>query len=256
MLNNVRASDASESRVRNLLKLTVWGLGTTFASTLGAAETTPAYNVIELQAEASQDVVNDLFQAVLYVETNDQDAARLATTLNTALNDALATAKGSSSVQTRSGGYQTFPIYDRNQRLSSWRGRAELRLESRDFVAASRLVAQLQARFEVASMTFTVSSSARATAMDALTAEALAAFRGRSEIIRKALGAQGYRLRQVSLNASGPGPQPRPFQVARAATAVPAPDLEGGTTRLVVAANGAIELQGVPETRPLPEKQP
>ena len=133
------------------------------AACLAQAQTPPpvSYNVVELQAEAQREVPNDLMQAVMFAELSDADPAKLASALNRAINAALATAKPVAGVTARSGGYQTFPVYDRSQRLTGWRGRAEVRLESRDFEAASSLIAQWQSTLQLASLSFGVSPEAR-----------------------------------------------------------------------------------------------
>ena len=87
-----------------------------FAGAQCFSQTLPAslgYNLVDLQAEVQREVQNDLLQAVLFVEANEVDPAHLASELNTALEDALAIAKKSASVTVRSGGYQTYPLYDR-----------------------------------------------------------------------------------------------------------------------------------------------
>ena len=109
-----------------------------------APATADRYNTIELQAEAQREVTNDLLNASLYVEVTDANAAQLANTLNRASNEALKIAANFKSVRVRSGGNNTYPVYDRNQKLTGWRGRAEIRLDSRDFQAAAGLVARLQ----------------------------------------------------------------------------------------------------------------
>lgn len=205
-----------------------------------------AYNLVDLQAEVQLEVPNDLLQAVLFVELNEVDPAHLASELNSALADALAIAKNSASVTARSGGYQTYPVYDRSQKLTAWRGRAEVRLESRDFESVATLIARLQAHMQVGSIAFSVSPDARNSAMDTLTAEAIAAFRSRSDIVRRALGAKAYKIRRIALNTQSTPPPPRPFQRAAgaiASEAIPAPGLEAGTSRVSVSASGTIEVE-------------
>ena len=43
------------------------------AAAVPAADATPRYNSVELQAEAQREVQNDLLNAVLYVELNDSN---------------------------------------------------------------------------------------------------------------------------------------------------------------------------------------
>lgn len=211
----------------------------------GAADESSRHNLVELQAEAQREVANDLLTATLYAELNDMDAARLAAALNTRTNEGLAAAKEYRTVRARSGGNQTYPVYDRNQRLTGWRGRAEIRIESRDFQAAGALIGKLQSGMQLGGINFGVSPEARQKAQDELIAEAIAAFRARGEIVKTALGGRGYKIRRMAVNTGGGSPQPRPVFAARAmsAEAVPAPQLEGGVSQITVNVSGAIEVE-------------
>ena len=105
----------------------------------------PRYNNIELQAEAQREVQNDLLNATLFIELNDASPAALANAVNKSVNDALRIARDYKNVRVRSGNNQTMPVYAKGNVLQGWRGRAEIRLESRDFEAASALIGKLQA---------------------------------------------------------------------------------------------------------------
>jgi predicted secreted protein len=203
------------------------------------------YNSIDLQAEAQREVANDSLNAVLFVEANDADSARLAGTLNRAINDAHTAAKAYPAVALRSGGYQAYPVYDRSQRLTGWRGRAEVRLQSRDFPAASALIGKLQSSLQLGSLGFTVSPELRKETQDQLITEAIGVFKARADIARAALGGKSYKIRRLSLStqASFPPPMPLAMQRAGIAEAVAPPSLEGGTSRVSVAASGTIEIE-------------
>ena len=145
------------------------------------------YNTVELQAEAQREVANDTLTATLYAEASDASAAQVATALNRALNEALRLAGEVKAVRARSGNNQTYPVYDRAQKLTGWRGRAEIRIESRDFQAAAALVGRLQASLQLASMQFSISTEARKAVENELVTEAIGAFRARADIVRQAL---------------------------------------------------------------------
>lgn len=203
------------------------------------------FNSVELQAEAHREVSNDTLNAVLFAELNETDAAKLASALNRTVNEALAVAKEFKAVRVRSGNNQTYPVYDRQQRLTGWRGRAELRLESRDFQAAAALIGKLQAGMRLGQISFSASSELRKAAEDELIAEEIKAFRARADVARSALGARLYRIRRISINTGGAFPPPRPF-VARAAAAAEAvlpPQFEGGASQITVSVNGTIEVE-------------
>jgi predicted secreted protein len=201
------------------------------------------YNVVSLQAEAQREVDNDLMSAVLYVELSEPDAARLAQSLNTAINAALKAAQGFKAVRTRSGAYQTYPVYDKQRKLSEWRGRAELRIESADFAAVSALIGRLQSGLQVGSIAFAVSPELRQRLQDELMPEAIAAFRARAQLAQKALGGRAYKIRQVNINTGFVGrPQPMLMESSARTAAVAPPQFEGGTSRVTVTANGSIEV--------------
>jgi predicted secreted protein len=202
-------------------------------------------NVVELQAEAQRDVPNDTLTAQFYVEASDPEARQVADTLNRTLNQAMAVAKGSPGVQARSGNSQTYPVYDRSQHLTGWRGRAELRVDTRDFQAGAALIARLQSMLQLSSMSFSVSAEARRAAENELIPEAIAAFRTRADIVRRALDGRGYRIRHLAINSGG-APAPRPIMLramAAASSEVAAPQLEGGLAQVSVSVSGAVEVE-------------
>jgi predicted secreted protein len=201
-------------------------------------------NSVDLRADVQREVSNDLLNASLYVESTDSDPARLADALNKTVNEALKVAGEYKSVRAHSGASQTYPVYDRSQHQNGWRGRSEIRLESRDFPAASKLIGRLQSSMQLGGIGFTVSAESRKQAEDQLIAEAIAAFRARAEIARQALGGKSYKIRHISVNTGGFA-QPRPFAAARAMSSaeVAPPALEGGISQVTVGVTGTIEVE-------------
>ena len=209
-----------------------------------AAEPVLRYNTVELQAEAQREVQNDLLNASLYVELSDANPAALANAVNKTVNEALRVARDYKGVTARSGNNQTFPVYAKGNVLQGWRGRAEIRIESRNFEAASGLIGKLQAGMQLGNISFSVSPEARRSAENELIAEAIAAFKARAEVVRAALAGRGYKLQRLSL-ASGYGTPPPRVPMARMAAPaqeVAAPTLEAGVSLVTVTANGAIEV--------------
>jgi predicted secreted protein len=210
-----------------------------------AAEPAPRYNMVELQAEAQREVQNDLLNASLYVELNDASPAALASAINKSVNEALHAAKDYKGVRVRSGNNQTYPVYAKGNVLQGWRGRAEIRLESKDFEAASGLIGKLQASLQIGNMSFSVSPEARRQAENELISEAIVAFKARADIVKASLGGRSYKLQRLNMASGYNAPQPR-FAMARAQVAsapeVAAPNLEAGVSLVTVTANGAIEV--------------
>jgi len=212
---------------------------------LAAAAQAPEalFNLVSLSAQAERDIPNDLLTATLAAEAEGADPAQLADTVNRAMQRALATALAVRSVKTGSGAYQTIPVYEKN-RVARWRVRQELRLESADFAAATELIGKLQSNLLVTGLNLSVSSAARREAENALIAEALAAFAERARVVRDAMKAQGYRVRDLQVSAGGGAP-PRPMlaMAARALQEAAPPVVEPGSTRLLVTVSGTIQLQ-------------
>ncbi len=212
----------------------------------GAAEGV-RYNQVELRAEVSRDVPNDLMSARLSVEAHDSTPAEVAAALNRATAEAIITAAAFDRVKAQTGQTYTYPVYDRNQRLVGWRGRAEVRVESQDFPALAQLAAKLQPSMQLGGIAFTISPAQRRRVESELITEAVEAFRARAVIAQRALGGQSYRIRQIALDTGG-APSPRPFATTRAAPAAiaaeaPPPVFEGGETRVQVSASGLIEVE-------------
>ena len=209
-----------------------------------AAEPQPRYNTVELQADAQREVQNDLLNATLFVELNDASPAALADAVNKTVNEALRMAKEYRNVRVRSGNNQTYPVYARANVLQGWRARAEIRIESRDFGAASALIGKLQANLQLGNLTFSVSPEARRATENELITEAIAAFKARAEIVKAALAGRGYKLQRINVASGYNTPQPRFAQTRMAASAaeVAAPNLEAGVSVVTVTANGAIEV--------------
>lgn len=206
-----------------------------------AQEREPQFDVVSFEAQASREVQNDQLVAVLAVELHGPDPAALARTANARMAEALKLVAGVAAVKARSGNYQTFPRYDRNRRIESWQVSQELRLESADFTAATRLIGKLQETLVVRSMAVRLSPEARRAAEDALIAEAIAGFRARAELVREAMKAGGYRVRSLNLATTGGAP-PRPFEARALSSSAPVA-VEAGMSQVTVAASGSIQLR-------------
>lgn len=212
------------------------------AGNVHSAEEPPSYNVVDLQAEAQREIQNDLMTASLYVEQSGEDPARVSNSVNKVVNEALRAAEDVKSVKASTEGYQTYPVYGKTNRLEAWRVRSEIRIESKDFSAASNLIGKLQSTMHLSSLGFTVSPEARRQAENELIARAISNFRERADIVKQSLSGRGYKLRKISINTGGFHPRP---VLARAVAAqdVAAPNVEGGTSQVTVNVSGTIEVE-------------
>ncbi len=204
------------------------------------------FNQVDLQAEVSREVPNDLMNASLYAEVSDPSAPKVAGELNRLATDALRTAGEFKSVKARSGFTQTYPVYDRQNKLAGWRGRTEIRLESKDTQAMAALIGRLQSSLQLGGVSFSVSPELRRQVENELITEGVAAFRARADIAAKALGGRGYKIRRIGLNTGGFAPGPRPLArsaMAPAAAEVAPPAFEAGTSQVNVVASGTVEVE-------------
>lgn len=218
------------------------------ATSLGALADEPRYNQVSLRAEVSQEVAHDLMHVTLFTEGQGTDPAKLAAQTTTALNAALEQARKVKGVTVSLGSRNSYPVYDdKGQKITAWRERAEVRLESTDFAALSQLTADLLGKLKMGSMDFSIADATRAKNEDALMKGAVNAFKARAQILTDALGGKGYKLVSLNLNTSG---APRPVPVMRMAAMkagsfsdAPAQEIEAGTSQVVVSADGTIEVQ-------------
>lgn len=205
------------------------------------------YNIVNIQADATRQVSNDEMHAVLYIEKSNKQPAELAAQINQLMSQAVNTARKYPSVKIETGSQTTYPIYDNDSRkLKEWRGRAEVRLESTDFKAASQLVSELQQNFQTQSISFSVSDAQRKKVENELMVEASKNFQQRAQILSQAWNKSGYNLVNINLNTSNYGGQPVPrmaMMKAAAADAIPEQEMAGGESKITVNANGTIQFK-------------
>ena len=207
-----------------------------------AHEEAPTYDRINLDSSASTEVENDILVAVLYYQREGPSAAQLAEDVNATLGKAVHRAKQQAGVRVQTLDYRTHPVFVK-QRLTGWRVRQSMRLESRDAAAMGALLGELQERLAVESLTQQVSDARRREAENGLIREALENFRARARLVSEQLGADDYRLVELNVRAgAAPGPMPRMMRAMDAGVAA-APVIEAGVRKISVSVGGTIELQ-------------
>ncbi|WP_053145570.1 SIMPL domain-containing protein [Pseudomonas sp. P97.38] len=224
------------------------------ALSLGTVASLPAlaadelhYNQISLRAEASQEVARDLMIVTLYTEEQNTDPAKLAAAVSTTLNKAIGQAKQVKEITLRQGSRNSYPIYDnKGGKITGWRERAELRLESADFAALSKLTGELLTDMKMGGMDFAISTATRQSSEDALLKDAVNAFKARAQLATEALGGKGYKIVSLNLNSNG-YPQPylrAPMMMKGASMDAESvtPEVEAGTSQVSMTADGAIEV--------------
>jgi len=214
-------------------------------STAAATETVSAEDQVSFQVEVGREVGNDRMVAILNVTAEEKKPAVVADKINSTMTWALDQARANKQVTSRSGSYQTYPVYDEDRKIARWRGRQELQLESQDVDQLSQLLGTLQARLQMQSLQFSVSPDRRRQVENELIVQALEAYQARAEIIRESLGAKSYRLLDINIHSAGQSPI-IPVRAQALSTmsraSVNKPALEQGTSRVTVQVSGKIRL--------------
>lgn len=204
------------------------------------------YDMISLQADARAEVPNDLLVATLFVEKTMSDATKLAGEVNRTLNDGVRLVHEFPKVKIESGQQSTWPVYDpKTSKLTGWRTRAELRVESKDLDAAAKVIARLQATLQMGNLNFVLAPETATATSNRLIDSALKAFSTRADIIARSMGARGWRTVNLNVDTQGGQPQPMPYRAKAtlmAADGIAPQDVAGGTSDIVVNVSGSIQL--------------
>jgi predicted secreted protein len=205
----------------------------------------PPAGVLNLDASASLDVPQDVVHITLAYEQQSDDPSALADTLNQRTEQVLLAARRQTGVTAQTGALSIYPATDRDGHISGWRGHSEVRLDSHDFAAASKLAGSLSSQMQVSNVTFSLSTEARDATQKKLSGEAIAAFRQKAANASAAFGFGGYTIREVSVSG-GESTPPRPMMMARMAAAPMAKTtdvpLEAGDSTVTVNVNGSVQM--------------
>ncbi|MEF9900970.1 MAG: SIMPL domain-containing protein [Pseudomonas sp.] len=224
-------------------------MASSLLASLPALAEEPRYNQISLRAEVSKEVARDLMIVTLYSEAQNTDPGKLAKEITETMNKAVQQARDVKEIKISQGSRNSYPIYDnKGQKITGWRERAELRLESADFPALSKLTGTLLQDLKMGGMDFSIAPATRKISEDDLLKDAVNAFKARAQLATEALGGKGYKVVNLNLNSSGyPHPYarsaPMMMKAGMAEDAAPAPEIEAGTSQVTLSADGTIEIQ-------------
>lgn len=204
------------------------------------------YGLVSFAASASRKVANDQINASLSKTAQNKSSAEVQNQIATTLNQAMAIARKYPQVQVTSGNQATYPQYDKNQKIIGWTGNATLNLKSTDTVAASKLIADLQAFMTMDNLAFTVSDAKRKEVEQALMVDASRNFQQQATALLPAWGAQSYQLVNVEFNQGNeyhPRARVMPMMaMAKMENAVADQDFQAGDTSITVTVNGTVQL--------------
>lgn len=208
----------------------------------------PPQNVVQLAAQGSVEVSQDVLTMVMSTSRDGGEAALVQSQLKAALDGALSEAKKSAQtglLEVRTGNFSLHPRYGKDGKINGWQGSAELVLEGKDFVRIATAAGKIQT-LALAGVSFSLSREQRTKVEADAQAMAIERFRAKAQDVAKAFGFHDYSLREVSVNAGEQGYAPRLMMKARAASfaadesAVP---VEAGKTTVQVNVSGSVQLK-------------
>lgn len=201
------------------------------------------YDRISLTSTAADKIENDILIATLSVRREGANPAKLAEKANETIKWAITEAKKISGIRVQTLAYQTSPIYQQ-QRLSGWRVRQSLRLESKNMAALSQLIGTLQERLGVEQVSYRISNQRRNAVEEKLIAKAIALFQQRAQLVTEKMASKRYRVVKMNINTGGNiRPRVMRAEISEMAGGRKAPSFEAGSQTVTVSINGTIELQ-------------
>jgi predicted secreted protein len=209
---------------------------------------TPSQNVVQLSANGSVEVQQDLLTISMSTTREGADATVIQAQLKTALDTALTEAKKAvqpGQLDVRTGNFSLYPRYGRDGKITAWQGTTELVLEGRDFVRISATAGKIQT-LTMGQVSFGLSREQRVKVEVDAQNQAIERFKARATDIAKSFGFAAYTLREVAVNTGDQGYLPRPRMMAMEAkssmsdASVP---VEAGKATVTVTVSGSVQLK-------------
>ena len=201
--------------------------------------------VISLTASATAALPNDRMQAWLRVEADNPDPVVAASEVNTRMAKALARAKAVKGVDATTTAYSSYQVSERNQ-PARWRVAQTLSLDGADFSALAALVSKIQSDdgLVLSGMNFSVSTTARRAAEDALTQQAIKAWQARAQNAAQGFASASWRAGHVSIQ-TGDFVRPQPMMRAAGGVMAAAAPIatEAGSSDITVTVSGEAILE-------------
>jgi len=207
-----------------------------------AHETTDHYDRVHLSASAQAQIENDTVVATLYAQEEGSDAVQLANLVNNRISAAIELVKKHDAIKLQTNNYSTNPVYH-NNKITGWRARQSIRLESQDMTLMSGVLGDLQQTLALEGINFSISPGLKNSTDDELIGEALKVFEKRAKNITQQLKRKNYKIVDINVSTSFNPYTRRNYEVAAMASKVAAPSIESGEQTIQVMISGQIELE-------------
>ncbi len=208
----------------------------------------PPQNVLQLSANGSVEVQQDMLSMTLSTTREAAEAAVVQTQLKSALDAALVEARKNAEpgqLDVRTGNFSLSPRYTRDGKINGWQGSAQMVLEGRDFPGITQTAGRIST-LNVGHVSFGLSREQREQVEVQAQTLAIDNFKRKAGELARGFGFAGFTLRDVSVNTNEAA-EPRPYMRAMAASApmdpsAPVP-VEAGKTSVVVNVSGSVQLK-------------
>jgi len=200
------------------------------------------FNIVNLSAEQSRQVENDVMVVVMQASAQKNSSAEAANAVNQIMAWADPIMSADTQIRYQSLNYQTRPVYHERS-VTGWTASQQVRLESENFEALTTMLGTLQQQLQIVSMQFAVSEAKRKSEIDTLIVAALEAFTEKAELISQSMKARDHRLVSIAVDEHGTPVGYRGIVQAEAmAVGSAAPQVEAGDSKISVRVTGSIQL--------------
>lgn len=227
------------------LSVLLTAAGGIFAQQIPSA---PMQNVVQLSANGSVEVPQDLLSISMSTTRDGNDAGAVQSQLKAAIDAALVEARTVAQpgqLDVRTGNFSLYPRYGRDGKPIGWQGSAEVVLEGRDFARISAVAGKIHT-LTVGNVSFGLSRELRNKVEGDAQGIAIERFKSRAAEIAGHFGFSAYTLREVNISANDQGFDPRPRMLAmeaKASMADAAVPVEVGKTTVLVTVSGSVQLK-------------
>jgi predicted secreted protein len=207
-------------------------------------------DVVQFTASATLEARQDQLSVTLRVTREGSDPTVVQQQLKSVLDAALAEARPQAlpggALEVRSGAFSLYPRSNRDGRISTWQGTAELILSGTEVERIAALSGRIQG-MTVAQTAFGLSREQREKLEQQAQAQAIERFRARAGEIARGFGFSTYSLREININSQDQGAQIRPRFMAMEAKSSMAADaplpVEAGQAQVQVIVSGSVQLK-------------
>lgn len=201
------------------------------------------FNVVNLQAQAEQEIPNDQMTAMLATEHEGKVASAIAAQVNEDMQWALDVIGKYPFAMAKTTSYQTYPVYNK-QNIIGWRASQQVEIKSTNTRGLSELIGKLQDKLQVKQMYFSPTDETRKKYEDQLIEIALEAFKDRVAIVKKHMDNMEHRILNININTGGYQP-PVPYErggMMKAMAVEATPAVQAGTSKITVTVNGSVQF--------------